>query len=385
MRTSSAGRRSSTPCSKRVERRRRSGPARRCPTASATSARVVVSSKLTDTVVALARRRFMSAATARAMHGVGLRAGDDLERVERVRVDDVDAAQLQPGREDRRERRDAARDAAQAFGAVVDRVHAGDDRRQHLRRADVGRRLLAADVLLARLQREAVGRRAVRVDADADQAARQRALERVLRGQVGGVRAAGAHGHAEALRVAAGDVGAELARRPAAASAPAGRRRRSRGRRARGSRRPAACSTRTWPVTPGYWNSAAKQSLSAACVGRADHAPRCRSARARVCTTSSVCGSTSSATKNTLLLLLPMRMRQRHRLGRGGGLVEHRRVGDGHAGEVGDHGLEVEQRFHAALRDLGLVGRVGGVPGRVLEDVAQDDARRDACRSSPGR
>ncbi len=68
---------------------------------------------------------------------------------------------------------------------------------------------------------------------------------------------------------------------------------------------------------------------------------------------------------------------QRHRLGRGGGFVEHRRVGDGHAGQVADHGLEVHQRFHAALRDLCLVGRVRRVPGRVLEDVALDDARRE--------
>jgi hypothetical protein len=50
------------------------------------------------------------------------------------------------------------------------------DGRQHLRRADVRRRLLAPDVLLARLQREAVGRVAVRVDADADQPPGQRAL-----------------------------------------------------------------------------------------------------------------------------------------------------------------------------------------------------------------
>ena len=28
------------------------------------------------------------------------------------------------------------------------------------------------------------------------------------------------------------------------------------------------------------------------------------------------------------------------------------------------------------LRDFGLVGRVSGVPGGVLEDVAQDDAGR---------
>ena len=100
------------------------------------------------------------------------------------------------------------------------------------------------------------------------------------------------------------------------------------------------------------------------------------SGAARVRTTSSVCGSTSSATKKVVDLLLPTRMRERHRLGGGGRLVEHRRAGDRHAGEVADHGLEVDQRLHPALRDLGLVGRVGGVPGRVLEDVAQDDARR---------
>jgi hypothetical protein len=67
---------------------------------------------------------------------------------------------------------------------------------------------------------------------------------------------------------------------------------------------------------------------------------------------------------------------QRHGLGGGGGLVQHRRIGDGHAREVAHHGLEVDQRLHAALRDFGLVGRVGGVPGGVFEDVAQDDARR---------
>ena len=39
-------------------------------------------------------------------------------------------------------------------------------------------------------------------------------------------------------------------------------------------------------------------------------------------------------------------------------------------------GLEVHQRFHAALRNLSLVGGVGGVPSRVFQDVAQDDAGR---------
>ena len=68
---------------------------------------------------------------------------------------------------------------------------------------------------------------------------------------------------------------------------------------------------------------------------------------------------------------------QRHRLGGGGGLVEHGGAGDVETGEVGDHRLEVDQRLEPALADLGLVGRVGGVPGRVLQHGALDDRRGD--------
>ena len=63
---------------------------------------------------------------------------------------------------------------------------------------------------------------------------------------------------------------------------------------------------------------------------------------------------------------------ERHRLGGGGPLVEEGRVRGGQAGEVADHRLEVEECLEAALRDLGLVGRVGGVPRGVLEHVAPD-------------
>ena len=53
----------------------------------------------------------------------------------------------------------AARDMRQPLGAVIDRIHRGDHRQQHLRGADVGGRLFAADMLLAGLQREPIGRR----------------------------------------------------------------------------------------------------------------------------------------------------------------------------------------------------------------------------------
>jgi hypothetical protein len=51
---------------------------------------------------------------------------------------------------------DAARDALEPARTVIHRVHRRHHREQHLRGADVGGRLLAANVLLARLQREPV-------------------------------------------------------------------------------------------------------------------------------------------------------------------------------------------------------------------------------------
>ena len=64
-----------------------------------------------------------------------------------------------------------------------------------------------------------------------------------------------------------------------------------------------------------------------------------------------------------------------HGLGGRSRFVEHRRIGHLHAGQVRHHRLEVEQGFEAALTDLGLVRGVGGVPRRVLEDVADEDRR----------
>ena len=67
-----------------------------------------------------------------------------------------------------------------------------------------------------------------------------------------------------------------------------------------------------------------------------------------------------------------------HGLGGRRRLIEQRGAGEREAGEVRDHGLEVEQRLQASLGDLGLIGGVGGVPPRVLEDVALDDGGHEA-------
>ena len=72
------------------------------------------------------------------------------------------------------------------------------------------------------------------------------------------------------------------------------------------------------------------------------------------------------------------RVTKRHRLGRGGRFIEQRSVGDIQRGQIGDHRLKIEQRFEPALRDLGLIRRVGRVPTGIFEDVALNHRRRDA-------
>ena len=72
------------------------------------------------------------------------------------------------------------------------------------------------------------------------------------------------------------------------------------------------------------------------------------------------------------------RVAKRHRFGRRGGFVEHRGIGDIERGQIGDHRLEIEQRFEPALRDFGLIRRVGSVPTGILQNVPLNDRRRDA-------
>src|SRR6185436_5932708 len=94
-----------------------------------------------------------------------------------------------------------------ALRPVIDRKHRSYDRQEDLRRADITRRLFAADVLLASLHCHAQGTIALRVDRNADDAARHGALIFVPRGKERGMRAAITHRNAEALCRTNGDVG----------------------------------------------------------------------------------------------------------------------------------------------------------------------------------
>ena len=138
------------------------------------------------------------------------------------------------------------------------------------------------------------------VDRHADEPAGQRPLVRVAAREERGVRSAVAERHAEALRGADDDVGADLARRPEQARARAGRprpatsppcswtcARRSRRRRARAPLEPGYCSS-----TP---NSPSRRAGPS--PGRRPR-PRCRAARPGSATTAIVCGWQSRSTKN---------------------------------------------------------------------------------------
>jgi hypothetical protein len=269
-------------------------------------------------------------------------------------------------------------DALQALRPVVDRIHAGHDGGQHLRGADVGGGFFAADVLLARLQRQTVSGLAMHVHAHAHQTAGHAALELIAAGHEGGVRAARTHGHAKALRGADDDVGTPLA----------GWREQCKGQKVGGEDGGGLLGMDGFYIgLPVHDPAAAGGVLDEGCK---KIACQCRFPLLRRV---HYHHGDSDGSGAGLDHLDGLRMRvagddegaalgldrahgQRHRLGGSRGLVEHGGVGNRHAGEVAHHGLEVDQRLHAALRNFGLVGRVGRVPGGVLQDVAQDHAGR---------
>ena len=270
----------------------------------------------------------------------------------------------------------AARDRGEPVRPVVHGVERGDVGQERLRGADVRRRLLAPDVLLARLDRHPVGGVALRVDRDADETAGHLANVGVARGEEGRVRAAVAERHAEALRAADDDVGAHLARRRhqrARQEIGGDDRERLRLVDAGDDRRKIADQA----VGVRRLHEHAEDLRSERRVLHVDDAQleaerlgACREELERLREGGAI------GEEDARVLARADAMRERHPFGGGRGLVEQRRVGDVHRGEVLHRGLEVEERLEPPLRDLGLVGRVGRVPAGVLEHVAQDDGRR---------
>ena len=308
----------------------------------------------------------------------GARAGGDGQRVEEgVRFQRV-ADGAQAGGQRGGQAVHALGDTLQTLRAVVDGVHRRHHAQQHLRGTDVRGGLFTADMLLARLQREAVRRVALRIDRHADEAAGHRTLERIAHGHVAGVRAAETERHAKALRVADHHIGTPFARR--------GQQR---------ERQQVSCGNHQ---TTGRVHGVGQRLVSCQIAQQCTVGARVLQQHAK----GVVLGSIRSGAGHHLhadrfgarahdfqrlrqhvvgheehgRLRLANALQQRHCLSRSSSFVQHRRVGDVHRRQVDHHLLEVQHRFQAALRDFRLVRRIGRVPSGVLQDVAQDHARR---------
>ena len=322
------------------------------------------------------------------VHAALARGAGDLHRasrgpygdgVEPRIVHEFDARGVQCVRKAARSPMDPRRDRGQPFRPVVHRVQTGDDREQDLGGADVARRLLPTDVLLACLQREPQRAPALGVNRHANQAARQRTFVRVSARDVSGMRSPVSERNSEALRRTDDEVRAHCTRR---------------------------LQQHQCKEVCGHRNEAAFVVHACDQHGVVDHGPTAawvREQHAEDARTGNVLrwipddhldvkrfratlhdcdglGVTIGIEEEDVAALGREPATHGHGLGRGGRFVEQGRIRQVHAGEVGHHRLEVEERLESTLGDLGLIRRVRGVPRRVLQHVAADHARSDGVR-----
>ena len=260
-------------------------------------------------------------------------------------------------------------DALQALGAVVHRKHSRHDGQENLGGANVAGRLVATNVLFAGLEGQAVGGISLSILRDTNQAARELALQALLDGQVSSVRTPKAQGNTEALSGSRGDVSTHLT-----------------GRAKQSHRQKVRCHNGESPLSFGRLDHGAG-------VPDATRGTRVLNKRSKVfgkftleicrhnlnpegfCATrqdSEGLSKRVSVHQEHIRRLPGGAPREKHRFGHRGALIEHGGISGVQAGEVRDHGLEIQQCLQAALRDFWLVGGVGGVPARVFQNGALD-------------
>ncbi len=324
--------------------------------------------------LAQAEPRGLGAGMAR---GDGGRGGIHANRIEDGGRGDAHARADEALRQGGGESGHAGRDGANAVGAVIDREHARHDRGQNLRGADVAGRLLAPDVLLAGLQGQAQCHAAVRVLRHAHQASGHLARVFLARGKERRVRSAVAERQAESLHAAQGHVGPELS--------GWGQHRkgeqigRHRHARASGVGALAEGAVVEYLAVGGrvLQKGAEDARIEAEIHVVAEHDFEAQGRRAGAHHGDGLGMAKLRHEKDLGVVALAKPGEHVHGLGRRGGLIEQRGPCHVEPTQIHGHGLEIEQGLQAALRDLGLVGRVGSVPAGILQDVALDDRRQD--------
>ncbi len=271
----------------------------------------------------------------------------------------------------------ALRNRLQPDGTVKDGIEPRHDGQQRLRGADVRGGLFAADMLFARLQRQAIGLISGGIDGHAHDAAGHGALELVAAGHECRMRSAIAHRHPEALRRADADIGPHRAGFLQQAQRQQVRRDdRDRPRvMQRGTIRRQVADM---AERPRILKDRAEHLRRVQRLGRATDDPDSQRRGAGFDHGDGLRVQVV-ADEERLGLRFRHAVRHRHRLGRGGRLVQQAGIGDGQAGQIGHHRLIVQQRLKPSLGDFRLIGCIGGIPGRVFQNVALDRRWRDGA------
>src|SRR5947207_2323685 len=133
--------------------------------------------------------------------------------VEECLMRDFKSELAQARRELGSEGMDTFRDRTKTVRTMINRVHRRHDSEEDLRRANIARRFIATDVLLARLHCETISRATVDVVGDAHETSRHVTPIFVARCEKCRVRTAEHKWHTEALRVPNRHIGDEFSRR----------------------------------------------------------------------------------------------------------------------------------------------------------------------------
>ena len=262
----------------------------------------------------------------------------------------------------------------QAVRPMENGIETGHHRQQRLRRADVRGGLFAADMLFASLQRQAVRLVSPRVDADPHDPAWHRAFQVVAAGHEGGMRAAITQGHAEPLRRSDGNIG------------PHGTRFLQQTQRQKVGRHHRNPLCRMQPgdgagevgdmaIGAGILENRAEIITCAHRLGVTHGDGDAKGGGAGLDHADGL-GVAVAVDEEPARLRFRRPLGHRHRFRRRRRLVQQAGIGHIKAGQVADHGLVIQQRLKPALRNLGLIRGIGGVPRRILKDIPLDGGRR---------
>ena len=260
----------------------------------------------------------------------------------------------------------------QAFRSVPHAVEAAHHRQENLGSADVAGGFVATNVLLAGLHRQTQRRTPFGITGDPDDATGHAPNVIGLGCQEARVRAAKAHRDTKALSRSNCDFKPHLS-----GAAHEGQEQRINCRDGNRPRRPGRVGHHRMilqlAVGVGHLHEAAKNVI-AELKGLGAHDAHFNAHWRRTAQDHRDGLGMGVSVQQEDIAFAPGNIpRHGHGFGGGGWFIQQRCSRERQTTQISNHGLPSQQHFHATLGDLGLIGRVLGVPTWVAEDGALDD------------